>query len=95
MCLMLIQRSRVDFISTIRYPPHDLWDYKRNYLLQLGIAEWENEVCWWEGCRNSAVEAWDSWQRAWDGSSQSDVTDSRTDHRGKTGNKEIKKHLFL
>lgn len=68
---------------------------KENYSFQLGIAEWENEVGWWEGCRNSTVEAWDSWQRTWDGASQSDVTDSRTDHRGKTGKKEMKKHLFL
>lgn len=86
---MLIQRSWV------KYPLHDLWDYvlfhiklQRNYKLPLGIAEWENEVSWWEGCRNSAVEARDSWQRAWDGSSQSDVADSRTDHRGKINEEE-------
>lgn len=85
---MLIQRSRA------KYPPHDLWDYvlfciklQRYYKLPLGIAEWENEVSWWEGCRNSAVEAWNSWQRAWDGSSQSDVADSRTDHRGNVNKK--------
>lgn len=60
---------------------------QRNYKLPLGIAKWENEVSWWEGCRNSAVEARDSWQRAWDGSSQSDVADSRTDHRGKISQK--------